>query len=272
MMNRKWLRYEFEGSRGFGLLKQETIQCFDGDMFGESERSGTTLALDKVRLLPPCEPTKIVAMWNNFHQRAALEKLELPVSPFYCIKPSSCVIADGDEILHPKNYDGRLVYEGELGVVIGKICKSVAREAVSDYIFGYTCLNDVTAVDLLFKYEAFPQWTRAKAFDTFGAIGPSIAELDCPEELIIRTHVNGEERQNYPVSDMIFSPLDLVSLISEEMTLYPGDVIACGTSLGVKTMKAETTVSVEIAEVGSLTNHYQLSKSGGSGLQPIHPG
>jgi 2-keto-4-pentenoate hydratase/2-oxohepta-3-ene-1,7-dioic acid hydratase in catechol pathway len=193
-MTRKWIRYELEGQRGFGLLRQRTIQCFIGDMFGESKPSGATLELEKVRLLPPCEPTKIVAIWNNFYQRAAVEKLELPESPFYAIKPSSCVIGDGDEILHPKNYDGRLVYEGEVGVVIGKTCKSVTREAASDYILGYTCLNDVTAIHLLFKHEAFPQWTRAKGFDTFGVIGPCITELENPEDLIIRTEVNGVER------------------------------------------------------------------------------
>ena len=88
-MTRKWIRYQIEGERGFGLLKHGTIQCFIGDMFGESEPSGVTLALDKARLLSPCEPTKIVAVWNNFHQRAAVEKLELPEFPFYAIKPSS---------------------------------------------------------------------------------------------------------------------------------------------------------------------------------------
>jgi len=142
-------------------------------------------------------------------------------------------------------------------VVIGKTCKGVGRDEAADYVLGYTCINDVTAIHLLFKYDAFPQWTRAKSFDTFGVIGPCIAELESPDSLQIKTIVNGEERQNYPVSDMFFSPLDLVSLISGDMTLNPGDVIACGTSLGVKTMKPDTTVSIEIEGVGTLTNRYQ---------------
>ncbi|RLA43728.1 MAG: 2-hydroxyhepta-2,4-diene-1,7-dioate isomerase [Gammaproteobacteria bacterium] len=259
-MTKRWVRYQLEGEQGFGLLSRETIQCFIGDMFGTPKASGVSLASENVRLLPPCKPTKIIAIWNNFHHRAAVEELTLPQFPFYCIKPSSCVIGDGEEILHPDTYDGRLLYEGELGVVIGKTCKSIAREAVSQHIFGYTCLNDVTAIDLLFKYEAFPQWTRSKGFDSFGVIGPCITELESPDDLVIRTEVNGVEHQNYPVSDMIFSPLDLVSLISGDMTLYPGDVIACGTSLGVKTMKPDTTVCIDIPGVGQLTNYYQGAK------------
>ena len=256
-MTTKWVRYEHAGEQGLGLLDENTIQCYSGDMFDNPQPDNETMQLADVRLLSPCKPSKIVAMWNNFHQLAAAQDLVPPEFPFYFIKPSSCVIGHGDEILHPDDYDGRLIYEGELGVVIGKTCKSVSRDEAADYVHGYTCINDVTAIHLLFKYEAFPQWTRAKSFDTFGVIGPCITELDDPGSLSIRTIVNGEERQNYPVSDMFFSPLDLVSLISGDMTLYPGDVIACGTSLGVKTMKPDTTVSIEIDGIGTLTNCYK---------------
>jgi len=252
----KWVRYEHAGQTGFGVLEQGTIHCHDGDMFRSPQPSGATLPLDKVRLLAPCEPGKIVAMWNNFHQLAEAQNWQLPEFPFYFIKPGSCVVGHGDEILHPAGYDGRIIYEGELGVVIGKTCKGVSRDEVADYVHGYTCINDVTAIHLLFKYDAFPQWTRAKSFDTFGVIGPCIAELQDPDSLIVKTVGNGEQRQNYEVSDMIFSPLELVSLISGDMTLNPGDVIACGTSLGVKTMKPDTTVSVDIEGIGTLTNHY----------------
>ena len=256
-MTTKWVRYEHAGEQGFGLLDENTIQCYSGDMFDNPQPDNKTMQLADVRLLSPCKPSKIVAMWNNFHQLAKAQDLVPPEFPFYFIKPSSCVIGHGDEILHPDDYDGRLIYEGELGVVIGKTCKAVSRDEATDYVHGYTCINDVTAIHLLFKYEAFPQWTRAKSFDTFGVIGPCITELDDPGSLSVRTMVNGEERQNYPVSDMFFSPLDLVSLISGDMTLYPGDVIACGTSLGVKTMKPDTTVSIEIDGVGILTNCYK---------------
>ncbi|MFT5658150.1 MAG: 2-keto-4-pentenoate hydratase/2-oxohepta-3-ene-1,7-dioic acid hydratase in catechol pathway [Gammaproteobacteria bacterium] len=257
-MSKTWVRYQKGSQQGFGTLVNETIHCMSGDMYGESEATGETLLLNEVKLLAPCQPTKIVAMWNNFHQLAEAQNLIPPEFPFYFIKPESCVSHHGAEIIHPEGYDGRLIYEGELGVVIGKTCKNVSREQAADYVLGYTCINDVTAIHLLFKYEAFPQWTRAKSFDSFGVIGPCIVELDDPDSLIVKTLVNGEERQNYPVADMFFSPLELVSLISGDMTLQPGDVIACGTSLGVKTMKPNTTVEVVIDGVGTLTNTYKM--------------
>ena len=256
-MSRKWVRFEQAGETGFGVIEDQTIHCYNGDMYGESSATGQTLSMDDVQLLSPCQPTKIVAMWNNFHELAAAQNLERPEFPFYFIKPESCVSGHGAEIIHPEGYDGRLIYEGELGVVIGKTCKNVSRDDIADYVLGYTCINDVTAVHLLFKYDAFPQWTRSKSFDSFGVIGPCIAELDDPGDLRVKTIVNGEERQNYPVSDMFFSPLDLASLVSGDMTLHPGDVIACGTSVGVKTMKPDTTVDVSIDGIGTLTNYYQ---------------
>lgn len=257
-MSTKWVRYQQGEQQGFGKLDGQTIHCCSGDMYGESQATGETLLLEDLTLLAPCQPTKIVAMWNNFHELAKAQELTPPEFPFYFIKPESCVSHHGAEIIHPEGYDGRLIYEGELGVVIGKTCKNVSRDEAADYVLGYTCINDVTAIHLLFKYEAFPQWTRSKSFDSFGVIGPCIAELDDPDSLTVKTLVNGEERQNYPVADMFFSPLDLVSLISGDMTLHPGDVIACGTSLGVKTMKPETTVNVVIDGIGTLTNYYQM--------------
>ncbi|MDH5354374.1 MAG: fumarylacetoacetate hydrolase family protein [Gammaproteobacteria bacterium] len=257
-MSTKWVRYQQDDQQGFGQLEDQIIHCCSGNMYGNSQTTGETLSLHEVTLLAPCQPSKIVAMWNNFHQLAEAQKLERPEFPFYFIKPSSCVSHHGAEIIHPQGYDGRLIYEGELGVVIGKTCKNVSREEAADYVLGYTCVNDVTAIHLLFKYEAFPQWTRAKSFDSFGIIGPCITELEDPDSLVVRTLVNGEERQNYPVADMFFSPLELVSLISGDMTLEPGDVIACGTSLGVKTMKPNTLVDVVIDGVGTLSNSYQM--------------
>ena len=257
-MTKKWVRYQHGEHQGFGTLDSDIIHCHKGNMYQESQANGKTISIDDVTLLAPCQPSKIVAMWNNFHQLAEAQNLTPPEFPFYFIKPASCVSHHGAEIIHPEGYDGRLIYEGELGVVISKTCKNVSREDAADHVLGYTCINDVTAIHLLFKYEAFPQWTRSKSFDSFGVIGPCITELDDPDSLVVRTEVNGEERQNYPVADMFFSPLDLVSLISGDMTLEPGDVIACGTSLGVKTMKPNTTVDVIIDGVGTLTNTYKM--------------
>jgi 2-keto-4-pentenoate hydratase/2-oxohepta-3-ene-1,7-dioic acid hydratase in catechol pathway len=157
----------------------------------------------------------------------------------------------------PAGYDGRVVYEGELGIVIGRTCRNVAEADAASHIFGYTCINDVTALDLLAADPSFPQWTRAKGFDGFAPVGPVIATGIDPAGLVVRTLVNGRERQNYPVADMIFPPAKLVSLISRDLTLEPGDVIACGTSLGVLPMRPGTTVEVAIDGIGTLKNAFE---------------
>jgi 2-keto-4-pentenoate hydratase/2-oxohepta-3-ene-1,7-dioic acid hydratase in catechol pathway len=154
----------------------------------------------------------------------------------------------------PKSFDGKVVYEGELGIVIGRTCKAVSEADASRYIFGYTCINDVTAADIINRDPAFQQWVRSKSFDTFGTV--VAAGLD-PATLTVKTVLNGQERQNYPVSDMIFGPLTLVSLISQDMTLYPGDVICCGTSVGVSSMKPGSTVEITIEGIGTLANRFE---------------
>jgi 2-dehydropantoate 2-reductase len=142
-------------------------------------------------------------------------------------------------------------------VVIGKKCFNISEAEAGDYIFGYTCVNDVTAVDLLRKDKSFEQWARAKSFDTFGVFGPVIATGVDPMKLSIKTILNGKERQNYPVADMFFPPHKLVAAISKDVTLMPGDIIACGTSLGAGTMgDAHNVVDIVIDGVGSLSNAF----------------
>jgi 2-keto-4-pentenoate hydratase/2-oxohepta-3-ene-1,7-dioic acid hydratase in catechol pathway len=146
------------------------------------------------------------------------------------------------------------VYEGELGIVIGRRALDLAPEQAAEAIFGYTCVNDVTALDLVTTEPA--QWTRAKSFDGFGPFGPVIATGLDVALLSVRTLVNGRERQNYPISDLVFSPHELVSWLSRDLTLEPGDVIACGTSLGVGVLKPGTTVEVEVPGIGVLKNTF----------------
>ena len=253
-----WLRFERDGRQGFGTVEKGAIAVHDGDLFAGSAATGETLALDTVTLLTPCEPSKMVALWNNFHALAKKLGLNPPEEPLYFLKAGSAFLAGGRTIRRPKSYAGRVVYEGELGIVIGKTCRHVSEQDAGDHIFGYTCINDVTAVDLLNKDPTFAQWTRAKSFDGFGVFGPTIATGLDPAGLSIRTVLNGEERQNYPVSDMIFQPARLVSLISRDMTLLPGDVIACGTSLGVGAMKEpRNTVEVTIEGIGTLASVFE---------------
>ncbi len=252
-----WIRYSQRGEAGFGQLTGDRIRVFEGEMFGTMVESGEIVPLADVNVLTPCQPTKMVALWNNF--RALAEKLgqSIPPEPLYFLKGNNAFHPHGEPIRVPPAYTGKVVYEGELGIVIGKRTRAISEEEAQSHIFGYTCINDVTAAELLFKDASFAQWTRAKSFDTFGVFGPVIATGLDPMSLTIRTILNGQERQNYPVADMIFPPAKLVSLISHDMTLETGDIIACGTSIGVGSMKAGSEVCVIIDGIGELTNRYE---------------
>ncbi|MBI3575652.1 MAG: fumarylacetoacetate hydrolase family protein, partial [Gammaproteobacteria bacterium] len=219
-----WIRFERGGQTGFGTLRDGVIQVHEGDMFEGSSATSATVPLADVTLLTPCVPTKMIALWNNFHALAAKLNLTVPPEPLYLLKTPNSFLAGGQTIRVPASYAGKVVYEGELGVVIGKRASNVSEADAAQYIFGYTCSNDVTAAELIQKDPTFAQWTRAKSFDTFGVFGPVIATGLDPLGLSVKTLLDGKERQNYPVSDMIFKPAQIVSLISRDMTLYPGDV------------------------------------------------
>jgi len=261
----RWMRFtrRTDGSLGFGTISDAgesdagEIVVHDGDMMGAATPTGERVAVDGVVVLAPCTPTKIVGLWNNVASAAGKNGWSQPLEPLYFFKPSTACIGHGAPVVPPVSYEGRVVYEGELGVVIGRECSNVAIEDVDDVVFGYTCVNDVTALDLITADESFPQWCRAKSFDTFAPIGPVVARGIDPDTLTIQTRVGGKVRQDYPVSDMFFSPRQLVSLISRDMTLLPGDVIACGTSTGVLPMRAGTEIEVEIAGIGVLANALQ---------------
>jgi len=252
-----WLRFERAGKAGFGTIKDGVITVHAGDMLGDSRPTGETVKFAEVRLRTPCDPSKMICLWNNFHQLAAKNNFQVPDEPLYFLKAANAYHPHGAPIVRPKSYDGRIVYEGELGIVIGKKCSMVSEAEAKDYIFGYTCVNDVTAVDLLKKNPTFDQWVRAKSFDTFGVLGPTIATGLDPMSLRVRTVLNGKEVQNYPVADMFFPPYKLVAALSRDMTLMPGDVIACGTSLGAGPMyNAENDIDIVIDGVGTLSNAF----------------
>jgi 2-keto-4-pentenoate hydratase/2-oxohepta-3-ene-1,7-dioic acid hydratase in catechol pathway len=152
-----------------------------------------------------------------------------------------------------------VIYEGELAIVIGTVASGVSEDDAPAHIFGYSCANDVTALELIQRDPSFPQWARAKSFDTFGVFGPVIDTGFAPARGEVVVLLNGRERQRYPLADMIFPPARLVSLISQDMTLFPGDVILCGTSLGVLPLKPGTTVEVAIEGIGKLSNEYRAA-------------
>lgn len=258
-----WVRFERDGAECFGRLAGDEVEIFDGDMFAGARPTGGRVALAEVVLTAPCRPSKIIALWKNSKALAAKLNQTPPDEPLYLMKAPSSLAGPDAVIRRPASYDGRVVFEGELAVVVGRRCKNASAEEAEAALFGLTCTNDVTAADIIDRDPSFAQWARAKSFDGFGAIGPAIACGLDPDALTIRTMLNGSERQNYPATDLFFSPVELVRLISHDMTLEPGDVICCGTSVGVGTMKeASNAVEVAIDGIGVLRNSFVQDPGG----------
>jgi 2-keto-4-pentenoate hydratase/2-oxohepta-3-ene-1,7-dioic acid hydratase in catechol pathway len=254
-----WLQFGYKKNIMLGVLNGDTIDIYSGELFNDPQAVGDTCRLDEVDILMPCTPGKMLALWNNFYSRAEHEGWDIPPEPLYFVKTSNSFNAHKLPIIRPRSYDGPVFFEGELGIVIGKTCSHVSEMEAADYIFGYTCINDVTAKDILKRDPSFPQWTRAKGFDTFGVFGPYIATGLDVDTLVIQSWLDGELLQNYPVTDMVFRPHKLVSMISQDMTLYPGDVIACGTGLNATAMEDGQTIEVSIDGIGVLSNKMSVS-------------
>ncbi len=246
----KIARFLYDGREGFGIVEGEEIKVVEGDIFGGFNATSQVHTLEEVKILAPTQPSKIVALGLNYKDHAEEVGLKLPDEPLIFLKPSSAVIGPLDDIIYPP-MSRRVDYEGELGIVIGKKAKGVSEKGAEEFILGYTCFNDVTARDLQKKDR---QWTRGKGFDTFAPIGPWIeTDLD-PVDLKLETFLNGERRQSSNISNLIFKPRQLVSFISQIMTLYPGDVIATGTPSGIGPMEEGDRVEVIIEGIGRLVN------------------
>jgi 2-keto-4-pentenoate hydratase/2-oxohepta-3-ene-1,7-dioic acid hydratase in catechol pathway len=255
-MSIRWIRFLHAGAAGFGTLDGERVLEHTGSMFDHPRASGRELALSDVKLLAPTQPSKIVALWNNFKALGDKLKLSTPPEPLYFLKSPNSFLNPHETIVKPPG-DGKVVFEGELGIVIGKPAKNLAEGDAMEHVFGYTCANDVTAADVLNRDPTFAQWVRAKGYDTFCPFGPCVATGLDPATLVVKTTLNGDVRQDYPVSDMRFTAAQLVSRISHDMTLLPGDIILCGTSVGVGSMKPGSTIEVEIGGIGKLVNRFE---------------
>ncbi|MBI4891903.1 MAG: fumarylacetoacetate hydrolase family protein [Acidobacteria bacterium] len=221
----------------------------DGDIV---TTTGGKHSLAQVRLLPAVSPTKIVCVGRNYAEHAKELGNAVPTEPLIFLKPPSSLNAHGQDVVFPA-ISQLLSYEGEVGVVIGRRARHISAAQAQDYVAGYTIVNDVTARDLQKKDG---QWTRGKGFDTFCPVGPwwvPKEEIDFGSLRVI-TRVNGEVRQDAPVTDMIFDVGVILQFVSEFMTLEPGDLIATGTPPGVGSMQVGDTVSVEIPKLGLLEN------------------
>ncbi|HEX5885629.1 MAG TPA: fumarylacetoacetate hydrolase family protein [Pyrinomonadaceae bacterium] len=211
----------------------------------------SVLTLDEVKLLAPVAPSKIVCVGRNYREHAAELGNKMPDEPLLFLKAPSAVIGSGEQIEIP-NASQQVEHEGELGVVIGRTARNLSQhEDPLNYVFGYTCVNDVTARDLQRKDV---QFTRGKSFDTFCPVGPWIETDIDPGNVAVETRLNGEVKQKGNTADMAFPVHFLIRYISEIMTLYPGDLIATGTPAGVSRMKHGDTVEVEVAGIGVLRN------------------
>jgi len=234
----------------WGEVKDNYLLALKEPPFNRIKYSSEKIDLKDCSFLPPAEPQKIILAGLNYRRHAEELKMPIPDHPLIFLKPPSSLIGQNDAIIYPACVK-RLDYEAELAVVIGKKAENIDEKNSGDYIFGLTCLNDVTARDL---QKEDGQWTRAKSFDTFCPLGPWVETDADGSDLDIKLYLNGEVRQNSSTRDFIFSIPRLVSFISGVMTLFPGDVIATGTPSGIGPMKAGDIVEVEIENIGRLIN------------------
>ena len=252
----RWLRCEHDGRARLGLLEGDGVVLHEGTAFGAPQPSGERLPLDGLRWLPPCEPGQIVGLWNNFRAAAAKNGWAEPAEPLYFLKSPAALSGPGAAVPAAAPEVGRVAYEGELAIVVGRHAHRLAREDAAAAIFGYTVANDYTAIELLNRDPSFPQWARAKSLPGFANVGPWIDTGFSPAGATLRTRVGGRERQNYALDDMFFGPAELLWRLSQELVLQPGDLILCGTSLGVLPLKPGTEVEVEVDGLGVLRSTY----------------
>ncbi len=246
----KFVRFRTGSTARYGILEDGRITEIRGSLYGRYRRARRSYALTRVRLLPPCEPTKIVAVGINYRGHAAEFGNPVPDEPILFLMPLTALVGPGDTIVYPA-ISQRVDYEAELAIVMKRRGRNIPRGQALRYVLGYTCHNDVTARDLQKKDG---QWTRGKSFDTFAPLGPCIATGLDPHRLQIEARVNGEIRQSANTDQLVFDVPTLVAFVSQVMTLYPGDVIATGTPPGAGPLERGDVVEVEIEGIGVLRN------------------
>ena len=248
----KFVRFEISGIDMYGRLEGESIEILDRPYWESIRPTGRRVAISDVRLLAPVKPSKIICVGLNYHAhvKESQSATEVPKNPVLFYKPPSALLEPDGEIIYPDDID-RVDYEAELAVVIGKRGFQIAESDAEDHIFGYTCLNDVTARKV---QKADGQWTRGKGFNTFSPVGPHIVTGIDASNLTVEAYLNGERKQHGNTSNLIFSIPFLINFISTVMTLEPGDVISTGTPQGIDPMQRGDKIEVRVEKVGSLFN------------------
>ncbi len=244
----KFVRFQVADETQYGLLEGDRVRRITGQPFGPWSPTDATWPLDRVKLLVPVRPTKILAAAGNY--KSHLGDTAPHTNPEFFFKPPSCLIASGEKIVLPKGTE-RVDFEGELVVVIGKRAKDVPPEKAADYVLGFTCGNDVSARDWQ-KNDV--QWWRAKGTDTFGPCGPAVVAGVPPDNLLLRTRVNGRVVQEQRTSELIHNVAQMVSFASRHVTLEPGDLIYTGTPGTTSPLAPGDLVEVEIEGIGVLRN------------------
>lgn len=253
----RFVRYCIGNTTSWGRLEGDSIRPLAGPPIENVQAAGPPVPLSTVTLLAPVKPSKIIAVGRNYAAHAEEHGFEVPKEPLLFSKVISSIIGPEETIVIP-DWVGRVDYEGELAVVMGRQTKGVSREEALDYVFGYTCLNDVSARVL---QRSDGQYTRGKGLDTFCPVGPWIeTDLD-PADVALRTELNTKLVQDARTSSMIFPVDELISFISRVITLFPGDVIATGTPAGVGPLSQGDTIKVDIEGIGRLSNPVAVEES-----------
>jgi 2-keto-4-pentenoate hydratase/2-oxohepta-3-ene-1,7-dioic acid hydratase in catechol pathway len=246
----KIVRFKIAKQISYGFVEQDVVLEISGSPYGEHYVTGREFPLESVELLAPVEPSKIVAVGLNYSDHAGELNMAPPDEPVLFLKPISSLIGPLEKIIIPEQ-SHRVDFEAELAFVVGKKAKNITANKASEYVYGYTCANDITARDLQEKDD---QWTRAKSFDTFCPVGPWVVTDIDPGSLNIKLKLDDELKQSSNTANMVFQPLELLSFISSIMTLYPGDLVITGTPPGVGSLDDGQTVVVEIENIGKLVN------------------
>ena len=249
----KLIRFLFDGEEQFGAVENDVIRIAEGNMFSDFTVGNQTVPLAQVKILPPSQPSKIVAVGLNYREHSEEFGETVPEEPKLFLKPPSAVIAHGEAIVRPPQSE-RVDYEAELALVIGRRCSKISAADAEQYILGYTCANDITARDLQRKEL---QWLRSKSFDTFCPLGPWMETKLDPTNLSIKSWVNGELKQNANTKNMVYNPYEILSYISRSFTLDAGDIVLTGTPVGSGLLNDGDEVKVEIEGIGSITNYVE---------------